>query len=206
MYRTVLRNIRVKIVSEQPLCRGTLAALIQAEFQAQNVDAVATLAQLDDLADGAPVDLLLLDLPASVDPDAWIASTVQIDAGAKVFMVPERNIALARLAHAHGFRALIPKTTEAPLIVAALMVVLAGGEYFPCFEDASTTPTPLPRKLANSLTDRQIEVLRELSLGRTNKEISVFLRISVATVKLDIQAILNATGARNRTEATSYLR
>lgn len=200
------RNIRVKIVSEQPLCRGALAALIQSAFQAQNVDAVATLAQLDDLADGAPADLLLLDLPASVDPGAWIASTVRIDAGAKVLVAPERDIALARLAHAHGFRALIPKTTEAPLIVAALMVVLAGGEYFPCFEDASTTPTRLPRKFANGLTDRQIEVLRELSLGRTNKEISVALGISVATVKLDIQAILNATGARNRTEATSHMR
>lgn len=202
----MLRDIRVKIVSEQPLCRGAFAALIQTEFQIQSVDAVETFAQLDDPADGAPADLLLLDLPASVDPDAWFASTVQIDAGAKVLIAPERNLALARLAHAHGFRALIPKTTEAPLIVAVLMVVLAGGEYFPCFEDANATPTPLPRKLANSLTDRQVAVLCELSLGRTNKEIAVTLGISVATVKLDIQAILNATGARNRTEATSHLR
>ena len=192
--------MRVRIVSDQPLWRDALVALVVQELQAQ---AVETEGPLD--GGGAPVDLLLLDLPTSTDPAAWIASTMHIEAVSRVFVVPERDIALARIAHGYGFRALLPKTTEPKLMVAALLVVLAGGEYFPCFEAEGKVKGAAPRKLGSGLTSRQIEVLRELGLGRTNKEISASLGISIATVKLDVQAILNVTGARNRTEAASHL-
>jgi DNA-binding NarL/FixJ family response regulator len=55
--------------------------------------------------------------------------------------------------------------------------------------------------LRSRLSSRQLEVLRFIEMGQTNKEIAKALGISVATVKLHVQAILNVTGARNRTEA-----
>ena len=55
--------------------------------------------------------------------------------------------------------------------------------------------------LRSRLSSRQLEVLRLIEMGQTNKEIAKALGISVATVKLHVQAILNITGARNRTEA-----
>ena len=194
--------MRVGIVSDQPLWRDALVALLTQELHAQAVETGCL--QEDYVRDG-PLDLLLLDLPASIDPAAWIASTMHIEAHSRVFVVPERDIILARIAHGYGFRALLPKTTEPKLMVAALLVVLAGGEYFPCFEAVGKITGATPRKLGNGLTKRQIEVLSELGLGRTNKEISTSLGISIATVKLDVQAILNVTGARNRTEAASHL-
>ena len=48
-------------------------------------------------------------------------------------------------------------------------------------------------------------LLRELERGRTNKEIAEHLGIAIATVKLHVQAILSATGARNRTEVVSRM-
>jgi len=197
--------MRVGIVSDQPIYRDALVALVAYDLHARTVEAADTIEQLLDLLEGHSVDLLLLDLPVSIDPEVWTVSTMRIQASARVLVVPERDIALARIAHAHGFRALLPKTTTPQLIVAALMVVLAGGEYFPCFEDAGKVPSASQRKLGSGLTNRQIGVLRELGLGRTNKEIARILGISFATVKLDVQAILNATGARNRTEATGHL-
>ena len=85
-------------------------------------------------------------------------------------------------------------------------MVLEGGEYFPCFGEIDgddLTVTPLVESV---LSPRQIEVLRELSNGLTNKEISRKLGLSLASVKLDVRAILSAAGAKNRTEATRKLR
>ena len=51
------------------------------------------------------------------------------------------------------------------------------------------------------LRPREREVLQELGKGRSNQEIARVLGISIATVKLHVNAILQALGVRNRTEA-----
>lgn len=50
------------------------------------------------------------------------------------------------------------------------------------------------------LTDRELEVLREMTGGDTNQEIADTLHMSVATVKTHILNMLGKTGFRNRTE------
>ncbi len=192
--------MRVVIVSRHPLCREALAALSAQELQPEAVEAVADLDQVR----GEPADLLLLDLPLSEDPRAWIAAAPA--AVRQVLVVPERDIGLARLAHAAGFKGLLPKTADHGLMAAILKLILAGGEYFPCFEEAAPPePAVGPAIVIEQLSPRQREVLAELAQGRTNKEIAKALGISIATVKLHVQAILSATGARNRTEVVSRL-
>ena len=50
------------------------------------------------------------------------------------------------------------------------------------------------------LTDREIEILRELTASRTNEEIAERLVISVNTVKRHIQNIMEKTGFESRLE------
>jgi two-component system nitrate/nitrite response regulator NarL len=195
--------MRTMIVSGHPLCREALAALVADELGA---DQVETASDLRDFADLEPADLALFDLPPSGDPATWIAAAGQAPAQLRVLVVPERDITIARLAHANGFRGLLPKTTDRVLMVAILRLVLAGGEYFPCFEEAVQAGAAILPIQVEQLSRRQREVLAELELGRTNKEIAKHLGISVATVKLHVQAILAASGTRNRTEAVSRLR
>jgi two-component system nitrate/nitrite response regulator NarL len=184
--------MRVVIVSSQTLCRDALSDLAAHQLHAAFVVATS--------------DLLLLDLPPAADAAAWIARAALPAAARRVLVTPERDIALARLAHAHGYAGLLPKSTERPVMVAALNLVLAGGEYFPCFETlAGEMDLARPSSL-DRLSARQRQVLGEIEHGRTNKEIAKTLGISVATVKLHVQAILAATGARNRTEAASRLK
>ena len=56
----------------------------------------------------------------------------------------------------------------------------------------------------DDLTAREVEVLRLLSLGRTNKDVSLVLAISLNTVATHVRNILNKTQCANRTEAAAY--
>ena len=65
----------------------------------------------------------------------------------------------------------------------------------------SVYPDATP-ELASSyeFTERELEVLREMTGGDTNQEIAERLHMSVATVKSHILNMLEKTGFRNRTE------
>ena len=63
--------------------------------------------------------------------------------------------------------------------------------------DASAT-------LPDHLTAREVEVLRLLAIGRTNKDVSLVLSISLNTVATHVRSILSKTNCANRTEAAAY--
>jgi len=53
----------------------------------------------------------------------------------------------------------------------------------------------------NSLTTREVAVLRHLASGKPNKEIATVLSISERTVKFHVSSVMTKLRARNRTEA-----
>jgi DNA-binding NarL/FixJ family response regulator len=65
-------------------------------------------------------------------------------------------------------------------------------------------PAIAPR--SGDLTEREIEVLRLIARGATNKEIAARLVISEGTVKNHISNILSRLGLRDRTQAAIYAR
>ncbi|HJP90024.1 MAG TPA: response regulator transcription factor [Candidatus Limnocylindrales bacterium] len=56
------------------------------------------------------------------------------------------------------------------------------------------------------LTEREREVLAEISEGRTDRETADALGISIRTVEAHVGSILRRTGARNRAEASAMYR
>lgn len=63
---------------------------------------------------------------------------------------------------------------------------------------AQTTDFP------DGLTVREVEVIRLVAVGKTDREIAEDLFISFRTVGNHVRSILNKTGAANRTEAAAY--
>ena len=61
-----------------------------------------------------------------------------------------------------------------------------------------------PPSYPGGLTQREVEVLRLIAAGRTDREIAEELIISVRTATTHVGNILNKTGAANRAEATAY--
>jgi DNA-binding CsgD family transcriptional regulator len=69
------------------------------------------------------------------------------------------------------------------------------------------TATPLSPAAPSSLDDlsqREVEVLRLLAAGRSNRDIAEALYISLNTVATHVRNILTKTGTANRTEAAAY--
>jgi DNA-binding CsgD family transcriptional regulator len=56
----------------------------------------------------------------------------------------------------------------------------------------------------DSLSEREVEVLRLVAAGKSNREVAEVLVISVNTVFQHVRSILNKTGCSNRTEAAAY--
>lgn len=61
-----------------------------------------------------------------------------------------------------------------------------------------------PSELPGRLTDREVEVLRWLGQGASNREIAEALSLTEGTVKNYISSILAKTGLRDRTQAALY--
>jgi len=65
----------------------------------------------------------------------------------------------------------------------------------------------LPREVgaghAGGLTSRELEVLRSMAAGRTDKEIAQALSVTEATVKSHIRTVFHKTGSANRAQAVA---
>ena len=73
---------------------------------------------------------------------------------------------------------------------------MAGESVYP----DGTPPLQLGNITSEALTERELEVLREVVKGESDAAISEKLHISLRTVKGHIQSMRNKTGFRNRTE------
>jgi DNA-binding CsgD family transcriptional regulator len=65
-------------------------------------------------------------------------------------------------------------------------------------------PPPAPPDAPDGLSGRELEVLRLVAGGSSNREIGEQLHISQNTVANHVRAILQKTGCANRTEAAAY--
>ena len=115
-----------------------------------------------------------------------------------------------------GVAGFAPKTSKSAVIEAAIRLVLAGGRYLPprlaelATRGAAPPSAPAarlpPEGFAARLTDRQLDVLRLIAGGGSNKEIARDLDLSPATIKAHTAAAIAALGAANRTEAAMRAR
>jgi DNA-binding NarL/FixJ family response regulator len=105
-----------------------------------------------------------------------------------------------------GALGFIPKSSTSQVMLSALRLVLSGGMYLPPSYMERSHAVRVPLAAASSveslgLTPRQLDVLRLLGQGHSNKEIARVLDLAEGTVKLHISAILRALGVDNRTRA-----
>ena len=141
------------------------------------IDVVAELARRDAL----PPTLLLTTFE---DDEALISG---IRAGARGFLL--KDVTLAQLADA--IRTL---AAGGSMIHPAASARLAQGRVSPPIDRADGW-------MPDALTRRELEVLRLMAAGLSNREIGQTLHMVEGTVKNHVSAILSKLGARDRTRA-----
>jgi two-component system NarL family response regulator len=108
----------------------------------------------------------------------------------------EDNIYRALRAGAHGY---VLKDAPAADLIATLRAVASGKTLIP-----PTIGAKLAKRVGDkNLTRREMEVLRSITAGKSNKEIGVALNISETTVKVHVTHLLEKLKATGRTEAIS---
>jgi two-component system NarL family response regulator len=99
-------------------------------------------------------------------------------------------------AGAWGF---LPKASEKHEMVAGIRAVAAGERFLP----AECAQKLAQRNLFVSLSEREVEVLRLVAQGKSNKVIAAELGMGDATVKTHLSHILVKLGAPDRTRAVT---
>lgn len=95
----------------------------------------------------------------------------------------------------------IPKALSADHMRDAISSVLDGDIFIPEHVRIALARVDRGRsEQSHGLTKRQLEVLRFVNQGQTNRQIATTLFISEDTVKFHIRALMEALGARTRTE------
>lgn len=188
------------IVEEKPICRQALGALV-CGCGFRNAEFASTLAQAQArLGQGATPPLLVVDLfSINYDFEGLRRLSASMGPHPTVAIDDRVNPSFAARARAAGVKGYWAKEYDLERFRAALMTVIAGTAYFP--EGAADPAVQGRNRTAGGLSARQLAVLKEMAVGKTNREIANALDISPGTVKLHIHAILKLTGARNRTEA-----
>jgi NarL family two-component system response regulator YdfI len=201
--------IRVFIVAASPLARAGLENLLAAR-DVEVVGSAATIEILtDQLSDAAP-DVVLIDSsgePLEPMMGSLLASGLASDV-AVVVLADGMTAAASADALRAGVRAALPGDISPEQLVSALQAVASGLLVLhPSHAEeglaAGSASARALDELAESLTNRELEVLQMLAAGLSNKEIAARLNISEHTVKFHVASILGKLGAGSRTEAVS---
>jgi len=106
-----------------------------------------------------------------------------------------------------GARGFMLKDVSYEQLIAAIRAVASGGTVFqPAVTErlllaAAKRPEQMDLRPIERLTEREVEVVRLMSGGYSNKEIAHALRTAEGTVKNHVSSILAKLGVRDRTRA-----
>jgi DNA-binding NarL/FixJ family response regulator len=208
-------RIRVQLVDDQHLVRSGLRLLLAGEA---DIDVVA------EAGDGAAAiahakrsrpDVVLMDIQMPIMDG--IEATRRLRAEASPGPAPaviilttfdsDDHIVHALRAGARGF---LMKDVDPAELVHAIHVVAAGDamlgpsvtrHLLERFADRLTTSSSEPSSRLGGLSERELEVLRLLARGRSNREIADELFLTEPTVKSHISNVLMKLDVRDRTQA-----
>jgi DNA-binding NarL/FixJ family response regulator len=192
------KHLKVLIVDDHPMVREGLAGILSRfEITISGVAATGQNALRMFSATRPDVTLLDLRLPDQNGLDV-LKSILKLDPNARVVILTtsqaDANIYDAISRGASGY---LLKGIEGASLAQQIRHVAGGGK--------AIAPEALERLTryigAKKVSEREIEVLRLIAVGKSNKEISQRLDITVDTVKMHVKNLLQKLHASDRTQA-----
>jgi len=207
------RRIRVLVVDDQALFREALVALLAVQAGIDVVGEAANGQEAVEAVGRLRPDVVLMDLRMPVLDGVGATRRLRVDhPGVRVLALTtfdgDAEVFPALRAGAVGY--LLKDATTERLVDAVVAAdrgesVLAPSVAAKLVARVATLPDPAPgpapQPLVDPLTDRELEVLRHLAAGKSNREIAQAVFLTEGTVKNHVTSILAKLGARDRTQA-----
>jgi DNA-binding NarL/FixJ family response regulator len=208
-----MSRVRVLLVDDQGLFREALATLLATR---DDIEVVGEAGDGDEAlrraAELAP-DVVLMDLRMPVLDGIAATRRLRVEqAGVRVIALTtfddDEDVFEALRAGAVGY--LLKDVSSARLVEAVLAAARGESVLQPSVaakvvarfaQLPDTAPGPRPQPLVVPLSVRELEVLRLLADGRSNREIAATLFLAEGTVKNHVTNVLAKLGARDRTQA-----
>ncbi len=195
-----MSSIRIAIADDHAMFRQGLRLLLDLHEDVEIVGETDRADGVAELVESSGCDLLLLDLQMERSSliDIQSASRRTRVAVLTASEVPEHAVEALRA----GARGVILKRFAAETLIEAIHSIAAGEVWTP--------PELAPRLAAElqgrvpSLTSREREVVRYVSLGLRNAEVARKLFISEQTVKAHLNNVFEKIGVRDRVELALY--
>lgn len=188
---------KVLVVDDQNIARGFFEMHVKTSQRYELAGSLSAAAFAPAFCDEHPVDLVVMDVMMRYGTDGLSAAETikrrhpEIKVVLATSMAEDTWIARAREAGIDSFW--YKEYSESPLLE-VMDRTMAGESVYP----GSTPSIAFGRITRDDLSDRERDVLRELTASLTNEEIADKLGISVHTVKRHIQNMLDKTGFDNR--------
>jgi two-component system, NarL family, nitrate/nitrite response regulator NarL len=191
-------DMRILLADRQELVREAMASLFEAAGLVP-IHQCRSIVELQAELVAEPHDLVIIDSTV-----AWTDDVAQLRQAFPdtrfAMMIPSANREQVQMAFRAGVIGVLPKTMTAASAVKAIRQMLAGATFDP---DENET---LALTSAYALTRRELDVLRGLFAGKSNKEIGRDLELQEVTVKLHVKTLSRKLGAKNRTHAAMIAR
>ena len=199
--------MRILIADDHEMVRDTLTVFLNAEGRIQVLSAGTLDEALQVIDAKGPFDLVLLDykMPGMNGLDS-LRQALQMRDGLRVALISgEATRAIAEEALEAGAAGFVPKTLPAKSLVNAIKFMAMGEQYAPiAFMTAEEEEAVNP--LAEKLTTREMQVLKGLTEGKSNKEIARDLDLTEPTIKLHMKTLYRKLEVSNRTQAAIVAR
>ena len=190
-------RIRVVVADDQNISRGFFEMYVRAAIRYELLAGLRTAADAAAYVDAHETDLLILDVMMQDGVDGLTA------AEAIKRKHPEIRIILTtsasetsweEKARAIGIESFWYKEYDSHSLIEIMDRTMNGESVYP----GDAPRVPFGGVTRADLTDRELDVLRELTGSLTNEEIAERLNISANTVKRHIQNIMEKTGFESR--------